>query len=273
MPINLKVRKTCSRLSVLTNISSAILAAIHKCESDFKQNSKQPWEFQALSASSPESPKYMICPFEQALYVQTGACKPECTIFVLNNRFNEGALKWERPPGTASKGKQKKKVKIKIETTARHDQMEYNTGADRHPNQKPLSTNTCITWRSQIRFPNSPTSVCKDSQKHWLLNETFSFFVWPLILMPEDKFFSSWSSLDDYRCTFPKPWAGWKSNFWGNSLACDEYGLCLEPSSWQPDVCVGLQLNIKCRWVNTALQCNHHTGCRVLKTQIIFKNC
>lgn len=120
------------------NISSAILAPICKCVSDFKQNGKQPWESLALSASSPKSPEYTICPFEQALYVQMAACKPECAIFVLNNRFSKGALKWERPPGTVSKGKQKNEVKIKIETMARHDQMEHNIKVDRHPKEKTI---------------------------------------------------------------------------------------------------------------------------------------
>lgn len=149
------------------NISSAILAPICKCVSDFKQNGKQPWESLALSASSPKSPEYTICPFEQALYVQMAACKPECAIFVLNNRFSKGALKWERPPGTVSKGKQKNEVKIKIETMARHDQMEHNIKVDRHPKEKNNYQPTYELPKGvKLHVLNSPTSVCKDTQKH-----------------------------------------------------------------------------------------------------------
>lgn len=79
MPINLKARKNtlsliCPYEHKLSNSCTHLQMRI-RFQTEWQTALRV--ESLALSASSPKSPEYMICAFEQALYVQMAACKPE----------------------------------------------------------------------------------------------------------------------------------------------------------------------------------------------------
>lgn len=133
---------------------------------------------------------------------------------------------------------------------ARHDQTELNIRAGRRPKQ-----NTIIDQHTQYPEDSnaSPLFPYLHTQRPTgalLLRQTFPFLVWPLILKLEDNFSVLAQTLMITVVHFQNLKLIKNPHFYCNSLDCGEQRLYLECSSWQPALCIGLHLNIKCRWLN-----------------------
>lgn len=160
------------------NISPAILPFVNVCQiSNRMANSP---ESLALSASSPRSPEYVTCPFEQALHVQTEPASLNvqslfATVVPVKGFWSEK----DHQVQCQTENKTKKAVKIKIEHMARHDQTELNIRVGRSPKQ-----NTVIDQHTQW-YPEESNHmssillpVYTKITEEPLLSQTFSFLVW-----------------------------------------------------------------------------------------------